>query len=88
MAGIEDAEDFALGDSGEGRTTAELRGVCRAGAWDEGVINAGAAKIDGCPGGFEDAYYASYDRAACMRVLAIIEDREIKTANFTAELST
>jgi hypothetical protein len=66
-SGVADAEDFAMGVSGEGRTAQELRDVSRPGSWDEGAINAGCANLDGCPAGFEDAYYEAYDRAACER---------------------
>lgn len=45
-----------------------LRGLSRLGSWDEGALSAGAARFDGCPAGFEDTYYAAYDRAACERV--------------------
>jgi len=45
-------------------TAEELRATLLQGSWDEPAINAGAAQIDGCPKGHEDAYYEAYDRAS------------------------
>lgn len=50
-----------------------LRGLDRPGAWDESAINARAAELAGCPKGFEDVYYAAYDRSARARVREILE---------------
>jgi len=41
--------------------------------WDEAAINAGAAEIDRCPKGFEEAYYAAYELCARATVRRLAE---------------
>ncbi len=43
-------------------TAEQLREVGE--GWDTHAINAGAARIDGCPAGHEDAYYEAYEASA------------------------
>ena len=54
---------------------ASLSGLDREGSWDTPAIDADAAGIDGCPRGFEGAYYEAYDRAACAHVRELQNER-------------
>lgn len=76
-AGVEAVNDYATGGPrGDAvPTAAELRATLRS-SWDEPAINAGVAKIDNCPAGYETAYYDAYERAARRHVLALAADLE------------
>ena len=72
-AGIDAVDDFAQGDSGEGREADELLETIADDqlGWDESAIQAGAAELDHCPKGYEHAYYEAYQASAVARVLEL-----------------
>lgn len=74
-AGAEAVVDFANGGGGceEAPSAEELLATIAAGQcdWDEVAINAGAAKIDCCPAGYEGDYYAAYSAEARRTVLRL-----------------
>ncbi len=82
--GVDAVEDFAScrWRTGEEPTAEELLQTIEPGQadWDEGAVNVGAAQIDGCPRGYEAAYYAAYERAARARVIEVAEWREVEAA--------
>jgi hypothetical protein len=64
-AGTEEIDDYAV--DGCAASAEDLRATV-SGSWDGPAIGAGAAQIDGCPKGFEAAYYAAYEAAAVRAV--------------------
>lgn len=77
-AGVDAVNDFATGGGGcdEPPTAADLYATLRS-SWDAPAIDAGAARIDRCPVGYEGVYYDAYESAARAQVrrLADIEGR-------------
>ena len=61
------------GNDGAGATGEDLLATIARGhiGWDEDAINAGAAKLDRCPAGFEDVYYAAVQAEAVRTVLRL-----------------
>jgi hypothetical protein len=80
-AGIEAVDDFANGGpcGDDPPTAAELRATLK-GSWDGPAINAGAARIDGCPSGHFRVYYEAYERAARDRVEELAAELEAVAA--------
>ena len=77
-SGIETVEDFARGDTGEGRDAEELLATIASDqlGWDEAAINADSAGLDKCPKGYEGVYYAAYEQAARRRVVELARDAD------------
>ena len=79
-AGIEEVDDFASVCEwrDEGRfappNADELLATIAPGqlGWDEGAISAGAAELDRCPKGCEQAYYRAYQAGAVARVYELV----------------
>ena len=76
-AGIDAVDDFRVSALMNGDDDAEASESLLATiasdqlGWDESASNAGAAKIDHCPKGYEDHYYEAYQTAAVAYVLEL-----------------